>query len=377
MSRANFGSILTAVITTIATLGDTILYSVLPVFADELGVSDFWIGTFLSINRFARLLFHGIVATLIIKYGLRMMVMLSSIAASFSTLLYYSPGIIWLFLIARIIWGVAYSVMRQATIYYAASVPVKKKEAFAISHSLKAIGPILILLIGPYIFEALGYSKAFIFISLISGTAILIALFLPEISVSSKDYSFRNVIKISPINALTFTVSFIADGVLVVILSLILTAKVGSSTSLLFVVSAFLLLKRVFAFLLPLGLLLSYRKFSVSIHFYAGLTICIVALVLIVLKYQILGLILIWIGSTAIQNTLPLLGLENKNLGKLEVATSVTLWWDIGKAFGAFLGILLYNYFGGEEILLLLGLLLFLSTITYLYHERTQKNILT
>jgi len=48
-----------------AGLGDALLYPVLPVYGEEMGFSVFWIGVFLSINRFIRIPGNSLVGYLI------------------------------------------------------------------------------------------------------------------------------------------------------------------------------------------------------------------------------------------------------------------------------------------------------------------------
>jgi len=329
MSKAYKGAILTAILTSFACMGDTILYSVLPVYADSIGLSDFWLGFLLSINRFVRLISHGFIASFIIRFGLKNVVLFSSIGASLSTFFYKTPTLIFLFTAARIIWGV-----------------------------IRSIGPFLILLIGPFIFNKIGYEKSFLLIGLISTIAVIIAFFLPEIKIQAEKYSYRNVLTLSWFKILLFLIAFIVDGLIIVVLSILFSKQSFSSASLLITVSSYLLIKRMVSFFLPLFFLKSYSLFSITHHFNVGILLTILGLVFLSQELYAIGLVMLFVGATITENVAPLEGLEMSGLQKMEVITTVTLWWDVGKAFGSFVGILMYKKLGGDILFLILSLFL-------------------
>jgi len=370
MSKAYKGAILTGILTSFACMGDTILYSVLPVYANSIGLSDFWLGFLLSINRFVRLISHGFIASFIIRFGLKNVVLFSSIGASLSTFFYKMPTLIFLFTAARIIWGIAYSGFRQAILYYAANVDKKRNQSFALSHVIRSIGPFLILLIGPFIFNKIGYEKSFLLIGLISTIAVIIAFFLPEIKIQAEKYSYRNVLTLSWFKILLFLIAFIVDGLIIVVLSILFSKQSFSSASLLITVSSYLLIKRMISFFLPLFFLKSYSLFSITHHFNVGILLTILGLVFLSQELYAIGLVMLFVGATITENVAPLEGLEMSGLQKMEVITTVTLWWDVGKAFGSFVGILMYKKLGGDILFLILSLFLIFVLILNTKHLR-------
>lgn len=363
MEAAYKGAILTAIITSLACIGDTILYSVLPVYANALGLSDFWLGFLLSINRFIRIISHGVIASTIIRFGLKKVVTLSALGATLSTLAYKMPSYLFLFVGSRIIWGISYSGFRQAILYYSANVATKRNETFAISNVLKSIGPLLILLGGPFIFKNLGYEKSFLFIASISAVSLFLAFFLPKIKLQAENYHYRNVLIVSWFKLILFFISFVVDGFIIVILSILFSKNSLSSSSLFIMVSFYLLLKRLISFLLPLVFLKSYSLFSIKLHFNSGVLLIILGQIFLFQGIYEIGLVVLFLGSTITQNVAPIAGLQKNELQKMEVITSVTFWWDIGKTLGSFTGILMYKNFGGDNLFLIFSLVLIFALI--------------
>ena len=81
-------TLLSAVILSMAGLGDSFLYPTLPLRADQLGVPVIWIGVLLSINKFVRLGGNYAVALAIGRLGLKRIAILAVALAALSTILY-------------------------------------------------------------------------------------------------------------------------------------------------------------------------------------------------------------------------------------------------------------------------------------------------
>ena len=103
----------TSLVIALCILGDSLMYSILPLEANNLGISLSLIGVLLSANRFIRLLSNGWASRLFERWGARLPFILVTILGLISTALY---GIGWgfvTFLGARMLWGVAWSGLRQ------------------------------------------------------------------------------------------------------------------------------------------------------------------------------------------------------------------------------------------------------------------------
>lgn len=372
MDSARKGALLTAAVTSVACMADTILYSVLPIYAESIGLSDFWIGLCLSINRFVRIFSHGIIASFILRFGLKRIVLLSSIFSALCSFLYQIPHYIILFAATRMVWGIAYSGFRQAILVYAAHIEKRRNETIALAHFIKSIGPFLILIFGPYIFENIGFVRSYYLLSLFTLPVVALSFFIPKVSLSVEHYDFLRVLRFSYFKILLFIISFITDGLIIVILFILLQDEGSTQSSLLVSVSFYLLLKRFVSLVLSLLFLQSYKFISVRYHFYIGVLLIVFGLVLLQRELIDVSLVILFIGSACIETAAPIEGVDqNVNNSKLEVMASITLWWDIGKAFGAFLGIIIYKNIGHDYTWIILTTLLMLSFL--LYHNTRMK----
>jgi len=103
----------TSLVIALCILGDSLMYSILPLEAANLGIGLPLVGLLLSANRFIRLLSNGWASQLFERWGARLPFIAVTILGLLSTLLY---GVGWgfaVFLGARILWGIAWSGLRQ------------------------------------------------------------------------------------------------------------------------------------------------------------------------------------------------------------------------------------------------------------------------
>lgn len=371
MSKAQTGALLAAGITSLACVGDTILYSVLPVHAESIGISDFVLGIILSINRFVRLLSHGIIAAVILRIGSKKILLLASVAATLSTWLYKFPHVTTLIILARLIWGIAYSGFRQSVLYYTAHIDKHRNKVFAQTQFVRPIGPFVILMIGPWLFNTVGYGLAFLGIAIATSLSVILSFFIPDLPIKQEVYQFRNVLKASKLKLQLCLISFITDGLLVVILYLLLAPKTSSTATLLTTVSMFLLLKRLISFLLPMVLVKSFDHFRIVTHYHTAYLSMVIGLLCLYLQLYEIGLTLVFGGGAILETIIPIVAMDKSPTSNLEVITAITFWWDIGKAVGALLGIVVYKNLGGDVLFLVLGI----SLLVLLVDDLTSKRL--
>jgi MFS family permease len=107
--------------TTAVILGDSLMYIVLPLSIVEFGITDtwglstaFWVGLALSINRFIRLVTNSLAAQTYHHFGLRWPLVAATALGALTTLSYgFTKGAIAL-IVARALWGLAFSHLRLA-----------------------------------------------------------------------------------------------------------------------------------------------------------------------------------------------------------------------------------------------------------------------
>ena len=143
-------TLLSAAIISMAGLGDSFLYPALPLHADQLGVPVIWIGVLLSINKFVRLGGNYGVALGIGLLGYKRIAAVSVVLAALTTLLYGVNPPIWIWILSRLAWGMAYAALRMCSLGYATD---NKENGLhlGISKAIREIGPMATLFIGPVI----------------------------------------------------------------------------------------------------------------------------------------------------------------------------------------------------------------------------------
>jgi MFS transporter, DHA1 family, multidrug resistance protein len=102
-----------ALVTALCLLGDSMLYIVLPVYWKEFGLTQIWqIGVLLSVNRFVRLPLGPAVGWCYNRMGLRTGILLSIGITAVSTGMFAFVREFWWLLLARCLWGLAWSFLR-------------------------------------------------------------------------------------------------------------------------------------------------------------------------------------------------------------------------------------------------------------------------
>lgn len=101
-----------ALVTAAALLGDTLLYSALPVSAARLGLDALAVGLALSLNRWVRLLTNPFAARLYERFPTGALILAALVLGVASTALYALPAALVVFLAARLVWGMSWSLLR-------------------------------------------------------------------------------------------------------------------------------------------------------------------------------------------------------------------------------------------------------------------------
>ena len=94
-------------------MGDSLMYTILPLQAPHLGISLPLVGILLSANRLVRLLSNKWAGGIFERYGTRWPFFASAVVGLLSTAFYGIPAGFFIFLLARMAWGVAWSGLRQ------------------------------------------------------------------------------------------------------------------------------------------------------------------------------------------------------------------------------------------------------------------------
>lgn len=344
-----------------AGLGDVILYPVLPVYADNLGIPLVWVGFILSINRFVRIISNTWIANIVNTVGMKKVLIGVSCLAVITTFLYGLKLGLLSFILARIIWGLSYSGLTISTLNYASKAKNNAGFIFGVTQSIKSLGALLALWIGPLLIIAFGIESGLFIIAIISSVAILLSFSLPNIRhAPTNKIKTKHTFSITSINLIITFLAIAIDGILVVVLANLLDTPSINTIQLLTIVASYLLLKRLAMVGVSLisGIISSrinpLKLFNISILF------CVLALFLIAINYTIMGIIIAFFANAIVVTFSPLVAIGQQKTGNnsLQVISSTSTWWDLGAGLGAFLGIILIEYIGQYNLFLILAVII-------------------
>ncbi len=229
----------------LASLGDVLLYVVLPVSAASFGVSFAWVGILLAANRLTRIALYGAVAAFGEAVGSRILAIVAALAAAISTLILWAGDGGPVLLVARILWGLAFAGLSLAALAYAVADRDRAGSRVGVSRSIHQLGPALSLSAGAWLAGVLGPRDVFFVLGLLSLAAVPLASLLPKDDVRANREKTRWLPKPKLFDLFFFVVGFAVDGVFAMTVALML-AKTSSPE----------------AAMLAAGLILALRRFG-------------------------------------------------------------------------------------------------------------------
>ena len=213
-------------ILSLALVGDALIYAVLPVHAEAFGINLVWVGVLLSVNRFVRVFAYGWIAGFGQRFGLRRMCIAALLAAIISTALYGLATGAGALLFARILWGLAFAALLLVTLGYAVHDRSHVGSRLGWSRTIQHVGPIMALIAGAWLTGFLGPRTVFVWLALVTATAIPLALSLPVDQVGSEaPVSARSLGRPTLIDLLFALQGFGVDGVFAVSITLLLAQE--------------------------------------------------------------------------------------------------------------------------------------------------------
>lgn len=179
MARPHRAARTISIILALSILGDSFLYPVLPLYAEELGIPLVMVGVVLSMNRWVRLYSNHLAARTFSRYSVYVPIVLASIGAAVSTGIYAFPIGLVGFLLARVVWGVCFSYFRMGS--YLVVLQTSRStmgKALGVMQAVMRLGSSFAVIVGGYLIEKLGYHWTMLLLSLLSAFAIPFALVL-------------------------------------------------------------------------------------------------------------------------------------------------------------------------------------------------------
>lgn len=213
-----------------ASFGDAFLYPFLPVNFQAVGIPIAWVGVILSINRFVRIFFNTFIVHTFARYGVRIIMINAVVLAITSTWGYgVATGVVgWIFL--RVMWGLAFSAMRIGTLGYALQ---HERVGFAlgISRAVQEAGPMMALMIAPFLLRYFPPSLIFFMLAGLSLPAVYFAFTLPRGEDKTSPVGSMSVMHWpNTLNSITLVSAILIDGMVVVVLGVLFLHYRGNIT---------------------------------------------------------------------------------------------------------------------------------------------------
>ena len=157
-------------------MGDSLMYGILALEAESLGLSGAAVGLLLSANRWIRLFSNTAAGRVFERFGPRIPFIVATLLGFVTALLYGSGLGFIVFLLARMGWGVAWSGLRQGG-YEAVWLgdPQKKGRLMGTLWGIVRLGSALSVVIGGYLHDHYGYQVSVGIIAGLTALAIPIA----------------------------------------------------------------------------------------------------------------------------------------------------------------------------------------------------------
>ena len=176
----------------LALAGDLTLYAVFPVVAVSAGIQLSQIGILLSANRFIRFISNPIMGYLLHSSRRKGFLVGGLSLGAFSTLMYQFYDSFWLFLIGRILWGLAFSISYITAYALVMDVTTEERRGrdLGLFQSFYMIGFAITPLLGALLNNVAGFRVTMLACSLAGFAGAAIALFfIPETSQYWRDNS--------------------------------------------------------------------------------------------------------------------------------------------------------------------------------------------
>jgi MFS family permease len=160
--------------------GDTVLYLLLPLYAATYALSLPEVGFLLAANRLVRIAGYGWVARFYAERGPRWACTLAAVGAAMATLILATMSGVWLLLVARLLWGLAFAAMNIANHALPTSEMAGAARRSGWARSIVAAGPTVGLLVGAVLAEFHGPRIVFFALTAVAIVAPLFAKRLPS-----------------------------------------------------------------------------------------------------------------------------------------------------------------------------------------------------
>ena len=164
--------------TALSLLGDQVLYSVLPVYFDELGLAPIEVGLILSVNRWIRLITNHFAYRMAERFRSDLLFAVALLLGSFTTAMYFFTSLFTVLFVARLLWGLAWSFIRHVGVLdVMQGVPAEVSgRTMGVYNGISRLGSVTGLFGGALLVDLVGFSTAVLAIACISAVAIPVGM---------------------------------------------------------------------------------------------------------------------------------------------------------------------------------------------------------
>ena len=217
----------------LVTLGDSLLYTILPSYYPLLGLAPLQVGILLSVNRWIRLATNHMAEQCYRRYPSDLWLILAFFMGSVVTAMYGIAKMFIIFLGARILWGISFSFIRQAGIMTAVESGSEAHlgERLGYYRGISAMWHTSGMLLGGLSHDVFGFTITLVGLSILS----LVAVPLGALSQKGLRRLKKPLAKVVPgkgdvrVICCGFAVGLVGGGMLMSTLGLILKEQVGES----------------------------------------------------------------------------------------------------------------------------------------------------
>ena len=184
----------------------------------------------------------------------------------------------------------------------------------------------------------------FLYLSILSLPALLCALHLPELNYKATAQRIINFCLPSLFNSLTFLVSFIVEGILIIVLGFFIAKNNGQLTSLMItsLAAGYLVYRRLcFILFSPVSGAIADRIGFLKV-FNGSVLLIIAGLILLLMGCEMIGFVIIFTFNS-VNSTMAPGGATDKQGDKIRAVATNASWRDIGAATGTLTGGLLLS----------------------------------
>jgi MFS family permease len=158
-------------------LGDQMLYAVLPAVHEAVGVPVTAVGLLLSANRLIRLLTNSLAGYVVERFGRHWPFVFALLLGGATTIAYGVVHGVWAFLVARLLWGTAWSFIRIEGLSTALDVATEETRGryMGLYQAISRIGSAVAMLAGGIFADVIGFRTTFLLFGVLTGSAALLA----------------------------------------------------------------------------------------------------------------------------------------------------------------------------------------------------------